>query len=308
MTPQETISVIIPCYKAEKTIERAIDSIMSQQYPCYEIIAVDDGSPDQTGTVLDELANSCPVLQVIHQKNGGVSSARNAGIRRASGKWMFFLDCDDFITPDAFSKLIEISDHADICCGAYEIVTDDGHREKHTCASGDRQTIYESLIRGDSALNSMCARLYRTEMIQSKHLLVPEGIAIGEDVLFNLEAFSAASHWEMMDDSIYQYNLGGNSAMMNAETRFFDSNQAMIRGILDFTRRNHLETQLFRAVLDIYLRALRRDYGKAGAAIRFTSQMVKEISQGVKREQLPGKQKLYLDAIRICPAASVLIP
>lgn len=91
------ISIIIPVYKAEKTIRRCLDSIMHQSYEDWEAIVVDDGSPDDAGKICDEYERVDSRFRVIHQKNGGVSSARNAGLDISRGEYIAFCDSDDYV-------------------------------------------------------------------------------------------------------------------------------------------------------------------------------------------------------------------
>lgn len=138
----------------------------------------------------------------------------------AGGEWLAFVDADDVLPPDALQTLLALDDGAaDILCGAYTIRhTDEGGREEVlACADGDRQTVLESLVRTDSTLNSMCAKLYRASKIREKGLCVPPGVKVGEDVLFNLDAFYAAHAWRMTERSVYGYDLGGDSAMTRAD-------------------------------------------------------------------------------------------
>ena len=95
-----TFSIIIPCYKVEKYVRECLDSVLVQESPDWEAICVDDGSPDRTGTILDEYAVKDSRIKVIHQANGGLSSARNAALKIASGEWLYYLDSDDVMPPD----------------------------------------------------------------------------------------------------------------------------------------------------------------------------------------------------------------
>ena len=168
------------------------------------------------GAALDGLAQNDARIRAIHQANGGVSRARNIGMAAAGGEWLAFVDADDVLPPDALQTLLALDDGAaDILCGAYTIWhTDEGGREEVlACADGDRQTVLESLVRTDSTLNSMCAKLYRASKIREKGLCVPPGVKVGEDVLFNLDVFYAAHAWRMTERSVYGYDLGGDSAM-----------------------------------------------------------------------------------------------
>ncbi len=305
------ISVIIPCYQNGQTIEKAIKSVLSQNVPL-EIVAVDDGSTDETGVILDRLCSGEKRLRVCHKANGGVGSARNMGIGMARGTWLFFLDGDDYLLPNALCTLLraaEEEEETDICCAAYTIRhLESGTEETHVCTSGERQDIFESLIRGDSALNSMCARLYRTELIREKRIIVPESVKVGEDVLFNLEAFRQARDWKILDQVIYRYELGGDSAMMRARSGLYEATRPLIEGILGFIHAYGLETSLFRAVIDLYVRTLRAEYGRLGAAIRLKRKEVSEMTNGVIANRLPSKQQLYFHALRFWPFLSILLP
>lgn len=305
------LSIVMPCYQNGQTLARTVRSVQAQTFADWELIAVDDGSLDDTLQVLEQLAQGEPRMHVIHQENGGVSAARNAGMDAARGRWLMFLDADDWLVQDAVAHLLSLADDAvDIVCGAYEMRFRDegGRREKHVCADGDLQTVLESLIRGDSALNSMCARLYRTDMLRRAQVRVPLGVRVGEDVLFNLDAFAAARAWRMSGLTIYIYEFGGDSAMTRARRDLFARSVPMIEGIGGFIRRHGLETQLFRAHIDLYVRTLRADRGRLRAALALKRRMVAAITHGVSPSALCSKQRLYYFALRLLPAASILLP
>lgn len=94
------VSVIIPVYKAERFLHRCIDSLLRQTFKAFEVILVDDGSPDGSGKICDEYAEKYSFIKAFHTENGGVSSARNYGITQAQGEWICFIDSDDFVTED----------------------------------------------------------------------------------------------------------------------------------------------------------------------------------------------------------------
>ena len=113
------ISVIIPVYNAEKYLEEAVASVCSQTYKDRELILVDDGSTDRSGEICENIAARVPGIEVIHKKNGGLSSARNAGIDKARGEYIFFLDADDIIPPYALDILFKCINYEryDVACG-----------------------------------------------------------------------------------------------------------------------------------------------------------------------------------------------
>ena len=309
MTP--LVSIVMPCYQNGQTLMRTVRSIQAQTVTDWELIAIDDGSRDDTLAVLRQMAQDEPRMRVVHQENGGVSAARNAGMDAAQGQWVFFVDADDHILPHALEHLLSMADDSvDIVCGAYVMHFRDegGREEKHACADGGLQTVLESLIRGDSALNSMCARLYRADLLKTHAVRAPLGVKVGEDVLFNLDAFKASRAWRMSKETIYIYEFGGDSAMTRARADFYDRSMAMIEGIGAFIRRHGLETQLFRAHIDIYVRTLRADRGRWGAALALSRRMVAAMTDGVNFSALPAKQKLYYLALKVLPLSSYLLP
>lgn len=305
------ISLVMPCYQNGATLERTVRSILAQTFADWELIAVDDGSTDDTGARLDALAKEEPRMRVLHQANGGVSTARNAGMACARGRFIGFVDADDYLLPGALEALLAMTDErTDIVCAAYIMRhgEDGGREELSVCAQGDRIAIYESLLRGDSALNSMCARLYRADMLKKNRIEAPLGVRVGEDVLFNLDAFSCARSWRMSPEVVYLYELGGDSAMMRARSDRYARSLPMLEGIGRFIDRHHLETALFRAHIDAYLRVLRADRGRLRAALGFDRAVVRRVTKGVSLRALCGKQRLYYVALRLFPPLSFFLP
>lgn len=110
--PSPLISVVIPAYQAVNTIKRAVDSVLSIPLGSIEVIVVDDGSTDGTTEVLSEISASDTRLRVVRQDNSGRSVARNSGFGFSSGKWVMFLDADDYLLPGAFRSLIERAENS----------------------------------------------------------------------------------------------------------------------------------------------------------------------------------------------------
>ena len=99
------ISIIVPVYKVEKYLKKCVDSILAQTFSDFELILVDDGSPDNSGRICDDYAKKDARVRVVHKQNGGLSSARNAGIEVAKGKYLGFVDSDDYIAEDMYELL-----------------------------------------------------------------------------------------------------------------------------------------------------------------------------------------------------------
>lgn len=108
------LSIVIPVYRVESTLDRCVNSVVSQDIHDFEVILVDDGSPDACPRMCDEWAARSKRVTVVHQQNGGLSAARNAGIRRAQGEFITFVDSDDFVEDGTYRKLMALTDEADI--------------------------------------------------------------------------------------------------------------------------------------------------------------------------------------------------
>ena len=119
-----TISIIVPVYKVEKYLQKCIDSILAQTFRDFELILVDDGSPDNCPALCDAAAQKDARIRVIHQKNGGLSAARNAGLDIARGEWIGFVDSDDAIEPEMYKTLYDIAvqENADVVVCNFRLV------------------------------------------------------------------------------------------------------------------------------------------------------------------------------------------
>ncbi|MDQ0359803.1 glycosyltransferase family 2 protein [Breznakia pachnodae] len=163
---KDIISVVIPAYNREKQIGRCLDSLLSQSYEHMEIIVVNDGSTDNTKQILDDYQKQYPdKLIAIHTENRGVSEARNAGIERVSGKYMGFIDSDDYVAKDMYEKLyakITEDDFDVVACNSLSIYPD----RKDIVNSGmyDYQDNHELLI---DAYTVLWNKLYKTEIVKN---------------------------------------------------------------------------------------------------------------------------------------------
>ena len=173
----DLVSVIIPVYKVEQYLGRCVRSVAGQTYKNLEILLIDDGSPDRCGEMCDSFAANDPRIRVIHQKNRGVSEARNAGIDQSSGQWIFFVDSDDFIHSDCIRQLMEAAETngADIASCGFEKTEDDTIR-------GDIRFPATEVISRDEAMRRLIleedtsfpwGKIYRRELFQG--IRFPEG-------------------------------------------------------------------------------------------------------------------------------------
>lgn len=166
------ISVIVPIYKVEKYLPHCIDSIMNQTFTDLEIILVDDGSPDNCGKICDEYAAKDSRIRVIHKENGGLSDARNAGISIAKGKYVGFVDSDDFIESQMYEVLYNmiIRDCSDIAiCGVYHHFKAGKypHYSPKECYVCDGKEAFVLSLEGKKVIVSACSKLYQKNVFDN---------------------------------------------------------------------------------------------------------------------------------------------
>lgn len=121
---QYLVSIIVPVYNIEKYVSACIESLVNQTYKNLQIILVDDGATDNSGKICDEWANKHPKIEVVHKLNGGLSDARNAGIDNAKGRYIFFVDGDDYVLPDYIEKIMNCDPEIPfIGCSYYNLLS-----------------------------------------------------------------------------------------------------------------------------------------------------------------------------------------
>ena len=183
------ISIIIPVYDVEKFLCRCLDSVINQTYGNLEIILIDDGSTDGSGKICDEYALKDRRIKVVHQKNKGVSAARNQGLRMANGLYFGFVDGDDWIEKDMFSFLVgmaELNDADIVGCGYYISDVADPDLDFECVLKGLSQ--YDA-IRMSLELKEFCFdcsvynKIYKGDIFRTKGIEFDEAITIGEDML-----------------------------------------------------------------------------------------------------------------------------
>lgn len=202
------ISVIVPVYNVEKYLDKCVQSIVNQTYTNLEIILVDDGSSDNCPEICDTWAEKDSRIKVIHKKNGGVSSARNAGLDTATGDYIGFIDSDDYPDKDMYSYLISLFDQTvDIVRCTYRKVFENGQAEEivndgRIAVKNSSDFLNDLLL--DNSINSNCwCKLYRRSVIGN--IRFPQNILIGEDHLFNYRVIKNAKSIVLCNLSKYNY-------------------------------------------------------------------------------------------------------
>lgn len=199
------ITIIVPVYKVEQYLPTCIESILDQTFRNFELILIDDGSPDNSGVICDQYAQKDNRIVVIHKGNGGVSSARNIGLKKAHGDFIVFVDADDYIYPNCLSLLIKKSENSDWVIGGY---FSNGHSIKPEQAIYDEKDINSFWKRYANTLfcATTWAAMYKLEIIRKYKIDFDEKINLGEDTLFNANYLLYCNKIVLISDVLYFYN------------------------------------------------------------------------------------------------------
>lgn len=235
-------SIIVPVYKAEGTLARCVDSILRQTRRDFELVLVDDGSPDRCPQICDALAASDTRVKTIHKPNGGPGSARNRGILESTGEWITFVDADDWIAEDYLEVLLDgVERHgADAAFCNYSDVFG-SERSARTFFREERRLpaaeVLKGLLRRFDIPSAMWGKLFRATSVRS--IRVDERLRIGEDLLFLLEVFHLGACREvvLLPDHPYVYDQTNASLMRGGGAKSADD-KTMLEAYLEFVGRH----------------------------------------------------------------------
>ena len=208
-----SVSVIVPCYQAASTVERCLDSLAAQTHRPYEVIVVNDASPDETSAVLQRYRERTGLnMKVIEfPENKGVSAARNAGLAAAAGQFVMFLDADDWLKDDCLARMARAqvaSDASLVACNSC-LVTEHGTERGHVFRSGEKSgvAVIDNPVREPMCFTvlqgffgSSCMKIYRRKELEEKHLQFDETLKFAEDSLFATLAALNAERLAVLTD------------------------------------------------------------------------------------------------------------
>jgi len=192
----DTISIIVPVYNAGKFLEECLGSIFSQNYKYKEVIAIDDGSYDNSASILRKYSNR---LRVHSQSNLGQSAARNAGLKLATGKFIMFLDADDYYKPNMISTLYNLIEHYDVACCGIDYIT------KHTFKHPIKGQFNKSDCDFSLSSRHVGNKLYRKSIIDDYNIYFPPGIVLIEDAIFLYLYQQFSSTYIGIPEGLYYY-------------------------------------------------------------------------------------------------------
>lgn len=198
----ELVSVIVPVYKAEKFLNRCIDSILAQTYENFELILIDDGSPDNCGKICDEYAQKDERIKVVHQKNAGASAARNQGIETATGKWIAFVDADDLIQSNYLEYMISEGNNADLIISSNLFI-----QQKQSILYKRRQDIFKYISLVQYSNGFLWSKLFKRHIIVENGLKMDPHIRFMEDNLFIIDYLLNSQTIQTLCHNFYQLTL-----------------------------------------------------------------------------------------------------
>lgn len=201
-------SVIVPVYKVEKYLDRCIGSILAQTFSDFELILIDDGSPDNSGQICDEYAGKDNRIHVIHKENGGVSTARNAGLDMAQGKFIVFVDSDDEVTPN-YLELLN-SKKADVVISGITNLDPNNHLQHYLEFTGQDLNAIDldciRRLRDSRAIFCVYSKKYKKEIIENAGLRFNNAVSLGEDTLFFVHYLLRCNSLSFVSGTPYLYH------------------------------------------------------------------------------------------------------
>ncbi len=206
------VSIIVPVYNAEKTIDRCINSILNQEYKDFELLLLDDGSTDSSGTICDAYAEKDTRVRVLHKENSGVSDTRNLGIASAKGEYLQFADSDDWITPEATKFLVQAAaeNNCDMVIADFyrvigERVSQKGNIEEEGVMDRVDYAIKMMQKPADFYYGVLWNKLYKRSVIEKYRLSMDSSVSWCEDFMFNLEYVRHAKTIYALKIPVYYY-------------------------------------------------------------------------------------------------------
>lgn len=253
---ERMISIILPIYNTESYLPKCIESILNQTYRNIEIIGVDDGSTDGSEMILDNYAREDPRIKVIHKKNGGESSARNVGLQMMSGQYVAFIDCDDWIEPDMYEKLIAymLEKNVDMVASSWYRDRDDSsekiqNRLPVSEKTFGREELLNYIYKRDDyrGFSYMWNKLYKRKLFYDadhKLMLFDEDLILGGDVLYLGKLVVNTKSAVYIDKAFYHYNQRATSGCHTEDLDKREDWLEAYRRLILYIENMHIETNI----------------------------------------------------------------
>jgi glycosyltransferase involved in cell wall biosynthesis len=209
------LSIIVPVFNSARYLSNCVNSILAQTFQDFECILVDDGSTDESLDMCKNFAGLDSRIRVLHQRNAGVSAARNLGLHNCSGAYAAFVDSDDVVFPEMYQVMLDEQKRRNsdvVCCGFQHKDTIYSAQSKLDNSS---QAEIVFFLENTGLFGTVWNKIYKQEIIEKYHIRFSEKYFFGEDFLFNLTYFSFINTMLCLDDVLYKYNINEQSISKN---------------------------------------------------------------------------------------------
>lgn len=306
------ISVIVPVYNLEKYLARCLDSLLCQTYKNIEIVVINDGSADNSKSIIDEYALKYNNIIAIHCENGGVSSARNKGIDNATGDFIGFVDGDDTVEPNMFEILASNATrcNADISHCGYKQIKPNGEEvlfygTDKIVEQNNEKGLFD-LINGEYIEPGLCNKIFRRELFEN--LRFDTNLKNNEDLLLNVQLFNKAQLSVFEDKALYNYLLRENSASTSAVNQNQINNPLTVSSKIYEMFKNNIGLKdvafkkLICSNINIYNLILKSNIDNTQATKNKIKALLKEnLKQIQQNSYIPNKYKTIAKIITLCP-------
>ena len=215
MTPK--VSVIVPVYKAENYIRRCLDSLLAQTMPDFELLLIDDGSPDNSGAICDEYSRRDARIRVFHKKNGGVASARQMGIENAIGEYSIHCDPDDWVEPNMLEELYAKAKETDadmVICDFYTNTIGEQKYIVQKPMSLDPISVFKGMMCGGGLFGATWNKLIRTSLYEEYDLRFPAHLTYCEDLFVVSDLVLHDIKISYLPSAFYHYQISENQSSL----------------------------------------------------------------------------------------------
>ncbi len=250
MRDNSLVSVIVPVYNVQEYLNECIDSVISQTYTQTEIILIDDGSTDNSGKICDDYARKDSRIKVIHKENGGLSEARNTGVKNATGKYIYFIDSDDYILPDTLKELTDIAEAEDADIVYFDAKSfEEGEKgfnieqryiRKKEYKTDEGFKVFEALQNNKEYHPSVCLLFFNKKFFDENKLEFVSGI-YHEDMIFTYIALCLANRVAQCKKAFYMRRYRNESITVSRKNeKHFNGLLCVYNKVKDFSQKNNL--------------------------------------------------------------------
>ncbi len=244
------ISIVIPIFNAEAYLRRCLDSIQNQTYSSFEVILVNDGSTDNSGNICEAYTLNDSRFTTIHNPNIGAGASRNLGLSKTQGKWITFIDADDWIAPDYLDSLLSaaLKESADaVFCNALYVSNDSTTKSNiyTICESISGQLALKKMLIRSGIRSELWGKLFKRDILGN--IDIPTGISVGEDLLFLIEVLLLKQNCkiQILNSFLYYYNMTSNSLMRCSTISV--KNRALLKAYLLLSEKYKAELSYYAA-------------------------------------------------------------